>query len=85
MKVDAKEIIKIYDALEKIDGWEVVDVKMWDKKSGTGMSTIRLMEKKEEKKEETPSNGNGGGASIDINIKAKEPKEEGEYDKWLEE
>ena len=76
MKIDTKEINKINEALEAIEGWSVEDFKMWDKKSGTHMATIRLKQSKKEKIEEVDDEHFGsqpvidppGTNGIDINI-----------------
>ena len=76
MKVDTKEISKISDALESIDGWDVEDFKVWQTQTGKDMATIRL-KKSVEKKEETktnihnqlfPGKVGGGGMSTTMNI-----------------
>lgn len=47
MKVDFEEAKKIDGKLEEINGWKVRDFKMWEKKDGTPMATIRLQKETE--------------------------------------
>jgi len=74
MKIDTKEINKINEALDSIDGWEIEDFKVWQTQSGKDMATIRLRksDKKEELKpleeEDLPLKGNSGGSSMAIGL-----------------
>ena len=78
MKIDTKEIEKINNALESIDGWKVEDFKIWEKKNGTGMATIRLTKGKEESNETKPLEtsaciSNGGNSTMSVGINIAEP------------
>jgi len=70
MKIDTKEINKISESLEQIDGWEVEDFKVWQTQSGKDMATIRL--KRSDKKVEDSAYDPGPigpvGMTTDINI-----------------
>lgn len=67
MKIDANEINKINEALESIEGWSVKDFKIWERKNGEGMATIRLVNKKEKKTHKTEIRTNGtNGMGINI-------------------
>lgn len=42
MKVNIKEVSKIAEKVEDIDGWEVKSLKTWESKGGTEMVTVQL-------------------------------------------
>ena len=42
MKVNIKEVSKITEKIEDIEGWKVKSFKTWDSKGGTEMVTVQL-------------------------------------------
>jgi Co/Zn/Cd efflux system component len=64
MKIDTKEIEKINESLDSIEGWKVKDFKIWETSDGTNMATIRLIKSKEEKKNAKPNGGMAMGVDI---------------------